>query len=556
MTDALSTVLAHLGHRERAPQRRLFEHLLTADRRGVIAQAGTGVGKSLAVLSAAYQLGGTSLVVVPTNVLLSQYADKDAPAFAEATGAVVRTLKGRQHYLCSSARGWMLDDALPPERLDALAAALRGEDIVEVRPNEHAFGCPGSEECSPEGLCHYRRAKDELEGADIIVTNAHLCVIDASLKEYNQLNAEEGPRIFPAIDQQFVDEAHTFEEVVRSFTSLSISSRTTRRMGDAGDRITAILSRYHGERDATAIERSEQLGAALADLAAWRPLPGQRNQRFLEASRAAWRMLQSSADVAAGHVVLWVEPRPDAARLVMTRVSIASLAGRTLSQVPFGMVSATVPVSMAPSLGVPAARFIDVGHPFDYGRQARLGFSAFAGDYQSSQSRVNFQRRCEELLAQIRATRGGALVLFSAFRDLRAVHEYLAPRLAGRTVLVHDGEVDKAELGRRFKEDGSAVLFASKSFATGFDAPGDALQLVAIWKLPYPGNSPVMDVIRQRSWQRYEDAMLVDVTQAIGRLIRTAEDTGTVWVCDSRGGTKLLGRPDPLLRHLSEFARV
>lgn len=556
MPDSLKLVLDHLGHREREPQRRLYEHLLTASQEGVIAQAGTGVGKSLAILSAAADSGGTSLVVVPTNILMSQYADKDAPSFEEATGAVVRTLKGRQHYLCGSAPGWLTE---PEARSAPLAAVLElGGAPVEVGGSNYMFGCPGSEECDPGLTCHYRMAKERLEGADIIVTNAHLCVIDAGLKQFHQdLDPEDGPRIFPNLDQQFVDEAHTFEEVVRSFTALTISDRTIRRMGQEADALVGILSRYHGQKDATSIERSVDLGMALQQLAAWKPMPGQKNQRFKDASVAAGRMLKSAKQIDDGSVVLWVEPRYDSAKLVMTRVSIASLAGQTLSQMPFGLVSATVPVSMGASLGVPRARFVDVGHPFDYGRQAKIGFSSYAGDYRSSQSSVNFSARAEELKDRILAAGGGALLLFSAFRDLEAVHGAIGAELrrAGLTVLMQDRDSDKAELGRAFKDAGNAVLFASKSFATGFDAPGDVLRLVGIWKLPYPGNSPVMDRIRQTNWQRYEDAMLVDVTQAIGRLIRTSEDTGEVWVCDSRGRTKLLGRSDPLLRHLSEFAQ-
>src|SRR5690606_13496907 len=121
------------------------------------------------------------------------------------------------------------------------------------------------------------------------------------------------------------------------------------------------------------------------------------------------------------------------------------------------------------------------------------------------------------------------------------------------TVLRQERGADKRALGDAFKRDGNAVLFASKSFATGFDVPGDALRLVCVWKLPYPGNSPLVEAIRRRSWKSYEDMMLVDLVQAAGRLIRTVDDTGTLWIADSRARAKLA---DQVCAHLREFQTV
>jgi ATP-dependent DNA helicase DinG len=104
------------------------------------------------------------------------------------------------------------------------------------------------------------------------------------------------------------------------------------------------------------------------------------------------------------------------------------------------------------------------------------------------------------------------------------------------------------------RSHGNAVLFGTESFATGFDVPGDALRLVVIWKLPYPGLDPVTRAISNRSRQRYEDMMLMKVTQAAGRLIRTATDTGTIFIADSRAQEKLLGRDDPMMAHFDEMA--
>lgn len=195
---------------------------------------------------------------------------------------------------------------------------------------------------------------------------------------------------------------------------------------------------------------------------------------------------------------------------------------------------------------------MDVGHPFDYSTQAWIGFSPYSGAYRDAQADWNFDFRVKEVEDMIRRSKGGALLLFSAFTDLERVYTYLKPILKdmGLTILKQEEGVDKAELARIFREDGNAVLFGSSTFMVGFDCPGDALRLVAIWKLPY-GASYADRAISENNRQRYEDNMSVQMVQGIGRLIRTTTDRGIVWIADSRG--KRLLRPEPLTAHLLEF---
>lgn len=110
-------------------------------------------------------------------------------------------------------------------------------------------------------------------------------------------------------------------------------------------------------------------------------------------------------------------------------------------------------------------------------------------------------------------------------------------------------------MAETFKADGNAILFGSASFATGFDVPGNALRCVILWKLPYPSVDPVNKAIMNSNPGKYQDAMTVSAVQGIGRLIRTTDDTGIVWVADSRG-RRLINGGDPLTRHLTEFSKL
>jgi len=569
--DVLSTALQHLGYAERPQQRRLYEALLANDE--LVAQAGTGVGKSIAILSAAFQrsiIEKPSLVVVPTNVLMDQYALKDGPAFAEATGAVVRTLKGRGNYLCPYGSGWM-----GPDVSDDLKARLASLDVQEVGPDEADFGCPGSRICKgakDSSHCHYVHARDLLAGADVIITNANLLVIESSFIQMRKAAAEaalleeddgdddqpagEGPRIFPDFGMVFVDEAHTLEAVVRESVGVTIGLRTVVSMEEAGEGMAAYLRQWRGE-DPVRTYPNAALAQALHGLRRWKiPENPQGHKRRIEVKEAAEKLytLGSNGAFTNSAAVMWVEPGERAVLKAMP-VSVALTAGSMLTNGPFALVSATVPSTMAGSLGVAHAPFLDVGHPFDYRRQAALAISGYAGTYTAAQT--NTGTRADELCERILAHGGGALALFTSYRDLDAVHRRLAPRLrkAGLTVLRQERDSMKRELGERFKADGNAVLFATRSFATGFDAPGDALRFVAIWKLPFPGQSPLVSAIRDRSWAAYEDMMLVEMTQAAGRLIRTDQDQGEVWIGDNRAH-RYVSRSDPMLFHFRDFRRI
>jgi ATP-dependent DNA helicase DinG len=214
---------------------------------------------------------------------------------------------------------------------------------------------------------------------------------------------------------------------------------------------------------------------------------------------------------------------------------------------------------MPSALGVADATVADVGHPFDYAKQATLTISETDGSFKYAGSKANFEKRVNELSWEIDKTKGGCLLLFSSFADMKRVYEALAPdlRACGRTVLLQNDQINvrtNDELAAIFKEDGNAVLFGSESFATGFDVPGDALKLVSLWKLPYPGKDPVTEALMKRFYPRYKDLMLTRIVQGAGRLIRTETDRGHLHICDSRA-EQIVSSKDLMVRHLGEFAR-
>lgn len=98
-----------------------------------------------------------------------------------------------------------------------------------------------------------------------------------------------------------------------------------------------------------------------------------------------------------------------------------------------------------------------------------------------------------------------------------------------------------------FLKDEHLSLFALKSFWEGFDAPGSTLKGVVVPKLPFGLPTDPLSCERQsrdgRAWSHYSlPAAVIDVKQAVGRLIRKADDKGIVVLADHRLISKGYGR--------------
>lgn len=219
--------------------------------------------------------------------------------------------------------------------------------------------------------------------------------------------------------------------------------------------------------------------------------------------------------------------------------------------------------------GLHDAEVLRVQSPFDYASQAALYVPrAFPKPNDPSHS-----QRVAELAARGATELGGrTLVLTTTLRALRTIGDAIKQRFElleneVRPGVLVQGELPKRVLMDRFREGASAgragcVLVASASFWEGFDAPGDALQLVVIDKLPFPPpNDPLVEARSQRleaqGRSSFADYSLpeaaVALKQGAGRLIRRETDSGVLAICDTRlvamgYGRRLLAALPPMRR--------
>jgi ATP-dependent DNA helicase DinG len=151
----------------------------------------------------------------------------------------------------------------------------------------------------------------------------------------------------------------------------------------------------------------------------------------------------------------------------------------------------------------------------------------------------------------IASARGGAFLLFTSHRALRAAAERLRGELPQEQPLLVQGSAPRELLLRQFRASGQAVLLGTASFWEGVDVQGPALRLVVIDKLPFA--SPEDPVVRARiefltsqGANPFKDYQLPEAVlalkQGVGRLIRSEADHGVVVICDPRLTRRAYGR--------------
>ena len=146
----------------------------------------------------------------------------------------------------------------------------------------------------------------------------------------------------------------------------------------------------------------------------------------------------------------------------------------------------------------------------------------------------------DEMLDLIHATGGGAFLLFTSNNAMMKAYERIGKRMPYTTYI--QGDYPKMELIARIKEDGNAVLFATKSFFEGVDISGEALRLVVIDKVPFQPMSPFNNARSAAAKKAGRDAFktisipesIIDLKQGVGRLVRNGTDSGVVAILDNR----------------------
>jgi ATP-dependent DNA helicase DinG len=261
------------GFEPRESQQQMAEAVarVVGDGGVLLAEAGTGTGKTLAYLVPAILSGRKVLVSTGTRNLQQQLIDKDVPLLQRALGPFRATcMKGRGNYLCLHRFEQALHDDRPRDDETRVAMALiehwaprtqtgdRAElsDLPEELPFWHGIAattenCLGSE-CPRYSDCFVTRMRQEAADADVVVVNHHLLCADAALRRHSF------GEVIPECQVGIVDEAHQLEDVATQYFGVAVSNYRVEQLStDAAAIRTSPLfvPAQEAEAVARAIER-------------------------------------------------------------------------------------------------------------------------------------------------------------------------------------------------------------------------------------------------------------------------------------------------------------
>jgi ATP-dependent DNA helicase DinG len=155
------------------------------------------------------------------------------------------------------------------------------------------------------------------------------------------------------------------------------------------------------------------------------------------------------------------------------------------------------------------------------------------------------------LLELAHAADGGLFALFTSYGALRRAADAVRDQVAGRWPLLVQGEGQRDQLLRQFRESGSAILLGTDSFWEGVDVPGRALRALILAKLPFkvpsePLTAARLERLEARGVNGFTNYLVphaaLKLKQGFGRLIRSRTDVGAVVLLDRRVITKRYGR--------------
>lgn len=546
------------GYRPRAQQLEMAQAIAgtIAANTVLVAEAGTGTGKTFAYLVPALLAGGKVIISTGTKTLQDQLFNRDIPTVRAALKApvTVALLKGRANYVCHYHLERTVQDGRASfasreevkylkmiERYAGVSKSGDKSGLSEVPENAALWqqvtstreNCLGSD-CPHHKSCFVMEARKQALAADIVVVNHHLFFADVMLRD------EGLSELLPACNTVIFDEAHQLPETASLFFGESVSTSqlldlardaeaeallgakdfaalplAIAAMGKAARDLRLTIEGENTRMPLAAVMKNAGFGSALDELLARLEALAAMLESQAERSEGLENCWQRAREVTSGikrwrdeaeaeGFVRWVEVFSHALQLNATPLSIAEIFNKQLSGSPRAWIftSATLSVKgdfshynseMGLNAGSNASQSACWDSPFDFASQALLYVPAGMPE---PSSREYTEEVVKVALPVLKASSGRAFFLCTSLRAMQRVHELLLIAFAREKLefpILLQGQGSRSHMLERFRKMGNAVLIGSQSFWEGVDVRGEALSLVVIDKLPFaPPDDPVL----------------------------------------------------------------
>lgn len=569
----------------------------------LMAEAGTGTGKTFAYLIPLVLSGKKTIISTRTINLQEQLVSKDLAFLSTLIEFDYAIAKGRSNYLClrrlDAFRADNDEEEYEIRNLVKWASSADSGDmeryvfkrsVIWDRVCSDADACKGMK-CAKFKQCFYFRARQRWDKADIVVANHALTVINSMLMNDS--------KILPHAEVLVIDEGHAIDNVISDQAGINISNRgfdyilNKLLRTDSKGAYKGILSKSphlylaveslrtemglfwvmvkNEFRDRQTIRGAFKLGNLMINHSA------SINKLVSDIRQSATGLFQEDEELELKAAILklsafadsmevfpegregnvrWseMEERRTAFRMspvyprefvrdnIVSEYESVILTSATLSVAgDFGLTVKT--------LGLEDSQKITVASPFDLRNQTEIKIKKGI-DFKNDDGSI--ERLAEVIIAEASRKDGGVLVLFTS-RDVMNKtwgHSVEALSDMGLTPMLQ-GEMPNRMMLDIMREGRESVIFGLDSFWEGVDVQGDSLKCLIITKLPFEVPTEPITMARTEDIERnggnpfYEYSLpraIIKFRQGFGRLIRSGEDSGRVIICDERIETKAYGK--------------
>ena len=570
----------------------------------MMAEAGTGTGKTFAYLIPIIISGKKAIISTRTINLQEQLAHKDLKFLSSIVDFDYAVAKGRGNYLCMRRLNAFRHESDEEDReyrnILRWASETRTGDIEDYGSVRLSFWdrlCADADackwkKCGHYGQCYYFSARRRWEAAQIIVANHAIVCVDAMLPQESKL--------FPETEVLILDEGHALDTTLTDQIGLTISNRVfdyilnkLLKVGDRGvykgllsqspqlfpaveslkneiELFWMLLRRAHHDQEIIrgAFELREPLlkiSESVIELI--ENMKGSASGLFEEDEELELKaVMMKLRDIAAAitqfpeglpDYVRWIEIEERRTALRMSPVYPRDFVRKSILPFHESVIITSATLSVAGDfsfnehlLGLEDCRKAAFPSVFDLAQQTTIEVRSGIDLRNNPES---IRKLSEVIIEEASRKDGGILVLFTSKDAMKKTWEVTEAGLLqmGLKPMMQGEQLKNRYMLDIMRESDNAVIFGLDSFWEGVDIRGDALKSLIITKLPFEVPTAPITLARTEDIEKrggnpfYEYSLpraVIKFRQGFGRLIRSKTDTGRVIICDDRIETKRYGR--------------